>query len=358
MKRNAYVVVFGIVAIVVVAAAVSTIITPQGSGQAIGNPSTLPNYGKAPDFQGIAAWINSAPLSVSQLHGRVVLVDFWTYSCINCIRTIPYLNAWYNEYGNNGLVIVGVHTPEFTFEKNYSNVVAAVNNFGIKYPVAVDSSYGTWNAYGNQYWPADYVIDANGTIRYKQLGEGDYNGTEAVIRELLQSAHYSVPSGSAYSTVSGTSVDFSQIGTPELYVGYATARQPIGNAQGFSPGQVVDYTIQGGLQRNYVYFTGDWYNANDSMIAAGNNAKVYLLYDAKVVNIVAQGNGTMIEVSLDGNTPSQSFLGRDLSLSGNSDFTYVGMARLYNIINGPGYGEHEVVITADPGFRLYTFTFG
>jgi len=351
-------IVFGIVAIVVVAAAVSTLFISQGPGQTIGNPSTLPNYGKAPGFQGIAAWINSPPLNISQLRGKVVLVDFWTYSCINCIRTIPYLNAWYSEYGNDGLVIVGVHTPEFTFEKNYSNVLTAVHNFGIKYPVALDSSYGTWNAYGNQYWPADYVIDANGSIRYEQFGEGDYNMTEAVIRELLQSAHYNVPSGTAYNTVNGTVVDFSEIGTPELYVGYATARQPIGNSQGFSPGQVVDYTIQGELQRNYVYFTGEWYNANDSMIAAGNNAKVYLLYDAKVVNIVAQGNDSLIVVSLDGNTPSQAFLGKDLSLAGGTASAYVGMPRLYNIVDGPSYGEHEVVITASPGFRLYTFTFG
>jgi thiol-disulfide isomerase/thioredoxin len=352
------VIVFGIVALVVVAAAVSTLFASQGSGQAIGNPSTLPNYGNAPDFQGIAAWINSPSLQISLLHGKVVLVDFWTYSCINCIRTIPYLNAWYNEYGNDGLVIVGVHTPEFTFEKNYSNVLTAVKNFGIKYPVALDSNYGTWNAYGNQYWPADYVIDANGTIRYKQLGEGDYSGTEAVIRELLKSANYSVPSETVYNTVSGTNVDFSQIGTPELYVGYATARQPIGNVQGFSPGHVVDYTIQGGLQGNYVYFTGDWYNANDSMIAAGNNARVYLVYDAKVVNIVARGNDTLIAVTIDGRTPSQPFLGTDLSLSGASAYAYVGMARLYNIVNGPSYGEHEVVISANSGFRLYTFTFG
>ena len=358
MKRNAYVVVFGIIAIVVVAAAVSTLFASQKSSQAIGTPSTLPNYGAAPDFQEIAAWINSPALHISQLHGKVVLVDFWTYSCINCIRTIPYLNAWYNEYGNNGLVIVGVHTPEFTFEKNYTNVLTAVSNFGIKYPVALDSDYGTWNAYGNQYWPADYVIDANGTIRYKQFGEGDYNTTEAVIRELLQSAHYSVPSETAYNTVSGTSVDFSQIGTPELYVGYATARQPIGNSQGFSPDQVVDYAIQGPLQRNYVYFTGDWYNANDSMIAAGKGAKIYLLYDAKVVNIVAQGNSSLIAVSLDGNTPSGDFIGKDLTLTGGSATAYVGMARLYNIVNGPSYGEHELVITASPGFRLYTFTFG
>jgi len=358
VRSNAYVVVFGIVAIVVIAAAVSTLFSSQGYGQATGNPSTLPSYSTAQDFQGIAAWINSPPLHISQLHGKVVLVDFWTYSCINCVRTIPYLNAWYTEYGSDGLVIVGVHTPEFAFEKNYSNVLTAVSDFGIKYPVALDSNYDTWNAYGNQYWPADYVIDANGTVRYEHLGEGDYNGTEAVIRELLQSAHYNLPSSAVYSTVSGTGVNFSQIGTPELYVGYATARQPIGNAQGFSPNQVVNYTIQGGLQKNLVYFTGNWYNADDSMVAAGNNAKVYLLYDAKAVNIVAQGNNTLIAVSLDGNTPSRSFLGKDLSLAGGSASVYIGTARLYDIVDGPSYGEHEVVITAASGFRLYTFTFG
>ena len=351
-------VVFSIIAIVVIAAAVATVLSPQAPTQVPGNVSSLPNYGKAPDFTDIAAWINSPPLSISQLKGRVVLVDFWTYSCINCIRTIPYLNAWYNAYGNDGLVIVGVHTPEFNFEKNYSNVATAVSNFGIKYPVALDSSDGTWNAYGNQYWPADYVIDANGSIRYTQFGEGDYNGTETVIRELLQSAGYSVTSPPVYGSVSATSVDFSQIGTPEIYVGYATARQDIGNAQGFVPGTVVDYAIPTNLQPSVAYFSGDWFNANDSMIAAGPNAKVYLYYDAKVANVVAQGNSSVITADLDGTTVPGAYLGADLHLSGGFATATISMARLYNIIDGPSYGWHELVITAGPGFRLYTFTFG
>jgi thiol-disulfide isomerase/thioredoxin len=359
VKKNAYVVVFSIIAIVVIAAAVATLLSPsapsQGGG---GNASSLPNLGKAPDFAGIAAWINSPPMTISQLRGRVVLVDFWTYSCINCIRTIPYLNSWYSEYGNDGLVIVGVHTPEFTFEKNYSNVASAVSKFGIKYPVALDSNYGTWNAYGNQYWPADYVIDANGSIRYRQLGEGDYNGTEAVIRELLQSAGYTLSSGTVYNTVSGTSVDFSQIGTPELYVGYATARQPIGNAQGFSANSVVDYAVPTNLQPNEVYFSGDWYNANDSMIAMGSNARVYLYYDAKVANVVAQGSSSLISVDLDGASVPGAYIGNDLRETGGGTSALVTMARLYNLIDGPSYGWHELVITASPGFRLYTFTFG
>ncbi|MGP8125312.1 MAG: redoxin family protein [Nitrososphaerales archaeon] len=358
MKVNAYVVVFGIVGIIVIAAAVAALVSNQSPAQTGDNVSTLPNLGKAPNFQGIAAWINSAPLNISELSGKVVLVDFWTYSCINCIRTIPYLNAWYSEYGNDGLVIVGVHTPEFQFEKNYSDVLAAVKSFGIKYPVALDSNDATWNAYGNQYWPADYLIDKNGDIRYTQIGEGDYNATEAVIRGLLQNAGYNVGSGIAADTVNGTSVNFSKIGTPELYVGYSTARTPIGNAQGFLPRQVVDYTITGSMQDNTVYFSGKWFNANDSMIAAGNDSKVFLIYDAKVVNIVAQGNFSMITVTLDGSNLSQTYLGSDLALNQGVATASIGMARLYNIIDAPSYGSHELEITAGPGFRLYTFTFG
>jgi thiol-disulfide isomerase/thioredoxin len=358
MKINAYLVVFGIVAIVIVAAAVSTLVSGQGSNQTTVNVSNLPDLGKAPNFQGIVAWINSSPLNISELRGKVVLVDFWTYSCINCIRTIPYLNAWYSRYGNDGLVIVGVHTPEFQFEKNYSNVLAAVKSFGIKYPVALDSNYATWNAFGNQYWPADYIVDSNGTIRYTQFGEGDYNGTETVIRELLQSAGHNVGSGITANSVIGTKVNFSEIGTPELYVGYATARSPIGNQQGFSPGRVVNYTIPGLLQNNAVYFSGEWYNANDSMIAEGTNSRVYLIYDAKAVNVVAQGNSSTILVELDGTNLPSTYLGSDVALNGGVASATVGMARLYNIIDAPSYGWHEVEITASPGFRLYTFTFG
>jgi thiol-disulfide isomerase/thioredoxin len=358
MRINAYIVVFGIVGIVVVAAALSALVSSQGQAQTTENVSTLPEYGKAPNFQGIAAWINSAPLTISEFRGKVVLVDFWTYSCINCIRTIPYLNAWYSKYGNDGLVIVGVHTPEFQFEKNYSNVLAAVKSFGMKYPVALDSSAATWNAFGNQYWPADYLIDKNGDIRYTQFGEGDYNGTELVIRGLLQNAGYNVGSGIVAGTVNATTVNFPKIRTPELYVGYATARTQIGNTQGFSPGNVVDYAISSSRQANTVYFSGKWYNANDSMIAAGNNSKIFLIYDAKVVNVVAQGNFSIITVDLDGNNLSRAYLGSGLGLNQGIASGSISMARLYNIIDAPSYGSHEVEITAGPGFRLYTFTFG
>jgi len=356
MRINAYVAVFGVVGIVVVAAAVSSLIPSQTSVTA--GASSLPDLGTAPNFMGISAWINSAPLSLSQLKGKIVLVDFWTYSCINCIRTIPYLNAWYAKYGGDGLVVVGVHTPEFQFERDYSNVLAATKSLGIKYPVALDNNYSTWNVYGNEYWPSEYIIDQNGVIRHTQIGEGNYNATETVIRELLQSAGYSVGSETISESVNATAVNFSKIGTPEIYVGYNTIRAPIGNPQGFSPKHVVNYTIEGSLQNNTVYFSGRWYNANDSMIAAGNSSEVFLIYDARSVNIVAQGNSSTIEVELDGENLASTWLGSDMALKGGVASANVSMARLYNLVNAPFYGWHEIEIMASPGFRLYTFTFG
>jgi len=147
--------------------------------------ATLPDFGPAPEFTGIERWLNSQPLTLAQLRGRVVLVDFWTYACINCIRTLPHVNRWAELYTPQGLTVVGVHTPEFPFERTTRNVEAAMRRHGVKHPVAQDNRYGTWKAYSNQYWPAAYLIDAQGHIRYKHFGEGEYERTEAVIRALL-----------------------------------------------------------------------------------------------------------------------------------------------------------------------------
>jgi thiol-disulfide isomerase/thioredoxin len=157
------------------------------------------NCGKAPNFAGVTAWLNTPggkPLSLAALRGKVVLVDFWTYSCINCQRTLPHVEAWYREYAKDGFVVVGVHTPEFAFEHVVSNVRAQAAALGVHYPVAVDDDYATWNAYSNQYWPAAYLIDANGHVRHVHFGEGDYPGTGQLIRELLQQAHPGHPSPS------------------------------------------------------------------------------------------------------------------------------------------------------------------
>ncbi|KQB56741.1 MULTISPECIES: thioredoxin family protein [Acidovorax] len=167
-----------------VAAAVVAPAFTHAAGPAV-QAATLPDFGAAPEFTGIERWLNSEPLIMDQLRGRVVLVDFWTYACINCIRTLPHVNRWAELYTPQGLTVVGVHTPEFPFERTTSNVEVAMRRHGVKHPVAQDNRYGTWKAYSNQYWPAAYLIDAQGRIRYKHFGEGEYERTEAVIRALL-----------------------------------------------------------------------------------------------------------------------------------------------------------------------------
>lgn len=167
-----------------VAAAVAAPALVDAAGPAI-QAATLPDFGAAPEFTGIERWLNSEPLTLAQLRGRVVLVDFWTYACINCIRTLPHVNRWAELYTPQGLTVVGVHTPEFPFERTTRNVEVAMRRHGVKHPVPQDNRYGTWKAYSNQYWPAAYLIDAQGRIRYKHFGEGEYERTEAVIRALL-----------------------------------------------------------------------------------------------------------------------------------------------------------------------------
>lgn len=167
-----------------VAATVAVPALTHAAGPAV-QAATLPDFGAAPEFTGIERWLNSQPLTLAQLRGRVVLVDFWTYACINCIRTLPHVNRWAELYTPQGLTVVGVHTPEFPFERTTSNVEVAMRRHGVKHPVAQDNRYGTWKAYSNQYWPAAYLIDAQGRIRYKHFGEGEYERTEAVIRALL-----------------------------------------------------------------------------------------------------------------------------------------------------------------------------
>ena len=355
-KINIYMVVFGTIAAIIVVAALSTIVFNKSlSGKTPNSMVNLTNYGPAPDIQGVSGWINSPPLSVSSLRGKVILVDFWTYSCINCIRTIPQLNAWQREYGSNGLVIIGVHTPEFQFEHNYSNVYAAVQRFGIKYAVALDNNYSTWDAYGNQYWPADYVIDKNGDVRYVNFGEGNYNTTERVIRELLTNASYAVPSN--LTNVTGQ-INFSGIGTPEIYLGFEKARTPIGNREGFSPDQTVNYSSPNVTQNNIVYFSGEWYNAPDGMIAVNNNSKLFLVYRARNLNIVASGNPAIIHLKLDGKSVPQNYLGADSQMGSNGTTAIVGTSRLYSLIYGPSYMWHTIEIDASPGLKIYTFTFG
>ncbi|MEK6854351.1 MAG: thioredoxin family protein, partial [Nanoarchaeota archaeon] len=195
---------------------------------------------KAPELVGISDWINSKPLKLADLKGKVVLVDFWTYTCINCIRTLPYLTLWQEKYSDKGLVILGIHSPEFDFEKDLENVKRAVAKYSIKYPVALDNDHDTWRAFRNNYWPHKYLIDVNGRIRYDHTGEGSYDRTEMAIQELLkeraEKMDEKVAIPKSISSPKGvTGVNFTSIATPEIYFGYSFARVNLGNEEGFRP---------------------------------------------------------------------------------------------------------------------------
>jgi thiol-disulfide isomerase/thioredoxin len=338
---------------------------------------------KAPEFAQVDGYINTynnSPLTLSSLKGKVVLVDFWTYSCINCIRTIPYINNWNQKYADKGLVIVGVHSPEFEFEKNYDNVKAAVQRLGITYPVILDSDHGTWNAYGNQYWPRHYLIDSQGYIRDNHIGEGGYDQTEKAIQSLLaeraaqmgiKEISFDTKPTTAIKPKSLQSVDLTQATTPEIYVGYDKARAPIGNPEGFKPGQTISYSISlnTSFKPSIVYLQGNWKNNPDNMELQSDTGRIALIYYAKSVNIVAGGKGGGI-VSNDNDdqegvggheqaiatSMSNKSLGQDLSPDGS--FRIDGQ-RLYNLAMHNEYNAHSLVIDVKgKGFQLYTFTFG
>jgi thiol-disulfide isomerase/thioredoxin len=325
-------------------------------------------FKKAPEFDKVTGYINTKPINFSDLKGKVVLVDFWTYSCINCIRTIPYLVEWNENYVDKGLVIVGVHAPEFEFEKNIDNVKEAVKKFGIKYPVIQDNDKGTWNAYENQYWPQKYIVDHEGYIRYDHIGEGGYSETEDAIRSLLQerTTQLGLDSGlpGTNNTVTETtaknvqSVDFSKINSPELYFGYQFAKASLGNSEGFKPDQSVNYslaTIDSDIKPNVIYLDGTWKNNADNMELQSNAGRIALVYSAKSINMVAGGNGE-VSISEDGSTVLGKYRGADLSEEG--EFTIDGQ-RLYNLSMHDDYGAHSIVIDINgKGFQAYTFTFG
>ena len=323
-------------------------------------------FKKAKDFSKISEYINTKPISFDDLKDKVVLVDFWTYSCINCIRTIPHLNEWYDKYSDKGLVIVGIHTPEFEFEKNPENVKSAVQKFGIKYPVLQDNDKETWNEYENRYWPRKYVVDDEGYIRYDHIGEGAYQETEKVIQSLLteRAAHLGIKNINLNSSESIDNsskfeyrdINFSKIQSPELYFGYEFARTPLGNNEGFKPDQSVHYILPENIaiKPNMIYLEGKWKNNLDNMELQSNNGSIILKYNSKSVNIVAGGNGNFT-VKQDGN-----LIKNDLSKDSSADGKFmIDDKRLYNLVTNKDYGKHTIEIDVKgEGFQIYTFTFG
>jgi len=295
----------------------------------------LEDHGRAPDVRAISAWINSPELSLKDLHGKVVLVDFWTYSCINCLRTLPYLEKWDRLYRKRGLVILGVHTPEFAFEHDLGNVRDAVRRLNVRYPVALDNDYGTWEAYGNNYWPAHYLIDQAGRVREIHIGEGDYDRTERNIRLLLEAGD----SRDLPRDVPDPDRTPRELRTPETYLGYLR----IGNYTG-SPlrtNRPARYTFPPGQAGDTFAYSGMW-TVERERIVAGQNASLRLHFLARNVYLVLAGRGK-VTVTLDGTKR------RTVQVSGD---------RLYTLLSQRQSRDGLLELAFSPGVAAYAFTFG
>ena len=318
-------------------------------------------YQQAPELTGIAGYINTNPdIKIQDLKGKIVLVDFWTYTCINCIRTFPYLKEWHEKYKDDGLVIIGIHTPEFEFEKEYENVKNAVEKYMIKYPVVQDNNYATWRAYKNRYWPHKYLIDIDGFIRYDHIGEGAYAETERVIQELLKEKMGREGDvkllEAADGNVESVGVEFGKVGTPEIYFGYGFARGNFGNEEGLQPNEIIEYKLPQEIKFNHAYFEGTWKVNNDDSELISDEGKIILPYSAKVVNIVAGSeDSSKIEVFVDNDPLNDENKGSDMELNKPTE---INDFKLYNLVDFE-YGTHTIQINIKgKGFKINTFTFG
>lgn len=330
-------------------------VAPASASQAtlLADAHRLRNLGPAPEFTQTQDWFNTAgmrPLSLSELRGHVVLVDFWTYTCINCIRTLPYLKAWDASYRHDGLTVVGVETPEFAFERDAANVRNAIGQFGLHYPVVQDNEMGTWNAYGNEYWPADYLIDAHGHVRYATFGEGDYAQTETAIRALLAEAGHQVGGRSSPHDV----VVPSQLATPETYLGTERAE---GWLQPPRAG-VHDYgvPVSGKLAVNQFAYSGKWKIAGQPAEALAN-AGIDVEFQAKHVYLVLSSAGAharQVQVLLDGRPIPARYAGSDV----HGGVVTVQGQRLYTLVSLPRDQRHRLSLRFAPGISGFAFTFG
>ena len=322
------------------------------------------NADMMPSLAGATQWLNSPPLDAQMLRGKVVLVDFWTYSCINCLRTLPYLKAWDEKYRALGLVIIGVHSPEFAFEKDAHNVEQAVRELGIKYPVAMDSNYAIWNAFNNQYWPAHYLVDAMGNIRHEHFGEGAYQETEKLIRDLLREAHPGVlamenetlqaPGTGAMAAAS----DAERARSPETYVGYAR-QQNLASPETVVLDRAARYSAPRELKQDQWALSGEWLVTAEFAAAQATGASISYRFEGRDLHLVLatrDGKPVRFRVTLDGAAPGDSY-GTDIDAQGNGT---IREQRLYQLIrlHGDGAAHTFRIEFLDPGAEAFAFTFG
>ena len=317
-------------------------------------------YKKAPELVGISGYINTLPDELQKkIHDHVVLYDIWTYTCINCVRTLPFITAWDEKYSDQGLLIIGIHTPEFEFEKDIENVKLAVTKHGIHYPVVLDNDRKTWHAFENNYWPRKYIADHEGYIRYDHIGEGGYQETEKVIQDLLRERNESLGlnASSAKELVKIDEFESSGLRTPELYFGYdfVSGRNQLGSPEGFKPNQDVNYSIPESKQLHNFYLDGTWKNLQGSMMLISSSGSIVVPYSGQEVNIVTAGDANL-RISIDGKTIESSMYGKDV---GDKGQVHVHEPGLYNIVKTNSSENHTLEIFVEtPGFEIFTFTFG
>ncbi len=322
----------------------------------------LGHEGSLPSLDGAVSWLNSPPLTREQLKGKVVLVDFWTYSCINCLRSIPYVEAWSEKYKNDGLVVIGVHTPEFAFEKDRANVAKAVADLKITYPVAIDSNYAIWNAFHNQYWPAHYFIDAQGSIRYHHFGEGNYAESEEVIQQLLRDKNSALTAtGFVQVNAAGAQAapDLNDVASPETYIGYSR-QQNYASPQQIQRDGPQPYTAPSRLTVNQWGLAGTWNVSAEHASLVSSSGKVIFRFHARDLHFVLgpgkNGKPVRFRVKIDGTAPGEDH-GGDTEENGNG---VVKEYRLYQLVRQKGKVEDRTfeIDFLDPGVQAFAFTFG
>ena len=333
-----------------------------GAMMAANHSDTLPVEGQLPPLDGAVQWLNSAPLTAEALKGKVVLVDFWTYSCINCLRTLPYVKAWAEKYRDQGLVVIGVHAPEFAFERDVNNVTKAMKDLGITYPVAIDNNYKIWRAFNNQYWPAHYFADAKGQIRYHHFGEGDYAESERVIQQLLREAGATkVAGGLIEADAKGIQAapDMNEVQSPETYLGFQRAENFVTTGT-LGTDKVVNYPAAGTLALNNWTLEGQWNVGGQQATLAAANGKIVYRFHARDLHLVlgpgADGKPVRFKVSIDGQAPGDAH-GTDVAPDGSGTVTE---QRLYQLVRQPGAVKDRTftIEFLDPQVAAYAFTFG
>jgi thiol-disulfide isomerase/thioredoxin len=354
--RRRYLILFGVLALVAIGAVV---VAANSDPAQVATPLDvhhLPVGPPAPALTTASGWINTSPLTPAALHGKVVLYDFWTYSCVNCVRAIPHVRSWYDRYARDGLVVVGVHSPEFDFEKDSDNVRAAVKRLGVDYPVALDADMTIWTAFNNQYWPADYIVDRTGHLRAASVGEGNYTETENVIRALLGVAPSAPRAGAVNEGTAGRPPTSAEQVTPETYLGLQ--RGTAGARAG-----AVNYP-PGGSDLGQPRLVGPWFGDTEDVASTAPGAAIVIRYRAREANLVlssgaAGGAPVDVRVTLDGKPLPDAFrtVDTEVDAEGNT-FVHVQAPGLYRIALGHAIEDHLLRLTAESaGVQAYAFTF-